>query len=82
MSKLVNDFVRLTEAQIEIDEKFRKDEPLTKQESLDFQDHMVLDLRVRALFNLVESGYTKDDIVGMLDKFEEFNTQNPTTLSQ
>jgi hypothetical protein len=82
MSKLVNDFVRLTEAQIEIDEKFRKDEPLTKQESLDFQDHMDLDLHVRALFNLVESGYTKDDIVGMLDKFEEFNTQNPTTLSQ
>ena len=75
MSKLVDDFVRLTKAQIEIDGKLKKNEPLTNEENVDFHDHMDLNLHVRALFNLVEEGYTKDDIVGMLDKFKEFDLE-------
>ena len=81
MSKLVDDFVRLTKAQIEIDGKLKKNEPLTNEENVDFHDHMDLNLHVRALFNLVEEGYTKDDIVGMLDKFEEFENRKPEILS-
>ena len=81
MSRLVEDFVRLTKAQIKIDEKFRKDEELTLQESEDFHEHMDLDLQVKVLFNLVEDGYTKDDIIGMLDKFEEFENRKPEILS-
>ena len=75
MSRLVDDFVRLTKAQIEIDEKLRKDEKLTLRENENFHAHMDLDLQVRVLFNLVEDGYTKDDIIGMLDKFEEFDLE-------
>ena len=81
MSRLVEDFVRLTEAQIKIDEKLRKDEELTLRENEDFHAHMNLDLQVRVLFNLVEDGYTKDDIIGMLDKFEEFEDRKPEILS-
>lgn len=81
MSRLVEDFVRLTEAQIKIDEKLKKDEKLTLRENEDFHTHMDLDLQVRVLFNLVEDGYTKDDIIGMLDKFEEFEDRKPEILS-
>ena len=81
MSRLVEDFVRLTEAQIKIDEKLKKDEKLTLRENEDFHAHMDLDLQVRVLFNLVEDGYTKDDIIGMLDKFEEFEDRKPEILS-
>ena len=81
MSRLVEDFARLMKAQIKIDEKLRKDEELTLRENEDFHAHMNLDLQVRVLFNLVEDGYTKDDIIGMLDKFEEFENRKPEILS-